>query len=57
MNEQERIDSIIQELETESELLGDIYSTFDAGMSSGLEMAIRIIRSYYPTKEEQNDNV
>jgi hypothetical protein len=54
MNEQERIDSIIQELETERELLGDIDTVFDAGVDTGLDHAIRVIKSYYPTKEEQN---
>ncbi len=57
MNEQERIDSIIQELEIARELLNDIDNSFDAGTDSGLLYAIRVIRSYYPTKEEQNENV
>ena len=55
MNEQERIDSIIQDLETERELLGDIDNSFIAGADSGLHMAIRIIRSYYPTKEQRDE--
>ena len=57
MNEQERIDSIIQELEIARELLNDIDNSFDAGTDSGLLYTIRVIRSYYPTKEEQNENV
>jgi hypothetical protein len=55
MNEQERIDSIIQDLETERELLNDIDNSYDAGFDSGLAQAIWLIRSYYPTKEQQDE--
>jgi len=54
MNEQERIDEIIYEIEVEREL-NDVQDKFTAGFDSGLALAIRVIRSYYPTKEQQDE--
>jgi hypothetical protein len=56
MNEEQRIADIIYEIEVEREL-NDVQDSFTAGFDSGLALAVRIIKSYYPTKEEQNDNV
>jgi hypothetical protein len=52
MNEQERIDNIIRELEEAIEIYDG-----HSGFIAGIDHAIRVIRSYYPTKEQQNDNV
>jgi hypothetical protein len=50
MNEQERIESIIDELEIERGLSYD----YD-GIVSGIDLAIRIIRSYYPPEETYDE--
>ena len=51
MNEQERIDQIIERLEEARSLCED--STFDHGLITGLDMAIIIIREYYPVESHE----
>jgi hypothetical protein len=50
MNEQERIDDIIRELEEAREIYDG-----HSGYIAGIDHAIRVIRYYYPTKEQQDE--